>query len=366
MKTNTTLSQNDNGTVTFAGEIAWEIWSAHKPQALKRIGESVSIDGFRKGHIPETALVQKVGLMAVLEEMAQLALMEEYPKAIVEHTIDAIGRPSIEITKIAEGSALGFKITTSVMPSVKLADYKKLAKTVYSKHEKIEVTDEDVEAAVKEFAKLRHHHTLTEEAKKSGTDVPHLADLKDTDVPALTDEDVKSYGNFTDLADFREKLAHNLLHEKENRYAEKKQNELLDELYKETTVTLPDVLIEYEIDRMVHQLDYDLTQAGMDMKTYLEHIKKTTEDLRTDMRESAKKHATLELIMDTLAREEKITAPADILEQEMDRVKTLYGESKEFDENRARTYLTTTLTNQAVLQFLESLGEPIPSHPHHD
>lgn len=65
--------------------------------------------------------------MKILETMTELALRDLYPKILEGEKIDAIGRPRIEITKLAAGSPLGFKITTAVYPKFALPDYRALA-----------------------------------------------------------------------------------------------------------------------------------------------------------------------------------------------------------------------------------------------
>jgi FKBP-type peptidyl-prolyl cis-trans isomerase (trigger factor) len=60
--------------IEISASIPTEVWEKFRKQALKNINESVTVDGFRKGMVPENVLVSKVGESAVNEEMAELAL----------------------------------------------------------------------------------------------------------------------------------------------------------------------------------------------------------------------------------------------------------------------------------------------------
>jgi trigger factor len=105
---------------------------------------------------------ESVNEMMVLEEMAELAISDAYPKVIQDEKIDAIGRPEVAITKIAKGSDLEFKIVTAVLPVMDLPDYKKLATKI--KKEKpvaeVAVDEAEVEKTILELRKMRAHQAM--------------------------------------------------------------------------------------------------------------------------------------------------------------------------------------------------------------
>src|SRR3989344_1148491 len=116
--------------VEIEGELESEIFESYFAKALKKIGENFEVDGFRKSKVPENVLLSKIPEIQILEEMAQLALNEHYPKILEEEKIDAISRPEISIVKLARKNPLGFKIKTAILPEIKLADYKKVSKKI--------------------------------------------------------------------------------------------------------------------------------------------------------------------------------------------------------------------------------------------
>ena len=100
--------------------------SARK-KAVEMFGNSLEISGFRKGHIPENIITEKVGEAGILEEAADILLKEHFPKIIEQEKSDIIGRPKISITKLALGNPVEFKAIFAIMPEFKLPDYKKIA-----------------------------------------------------------------------------------------------------------------------------------------------------------------------------------------------------------------------------------------------
>src|SRR3989338_8215483 len=126
-----TVKKLPKSEIEIEGELEADLFETYFEKALKKIGETFELDGFRKGKIPENVLLSKVPGIRILEEMAELALSEHYPKIIAGKTysekIDAIGRPGISITKLARKNPLGFKIKTAVLPTIKLPFYKDIA-----------------------------------------------------------------------------------------------------------------------------------------------------------------------------------------------------------------------------------------------
>src|SRR3989338_10290506 len=105
-----TIKKLPKSELEIEGELEAEIFENYFAKALKKIGETIELDGFRKGKVPENILLSKVPEISILEEMAQMALNEHYPRIVEDEKIDAIGRPEISITKLARKNPLGFKI----------------------------------------------------------------------------------------------------------------------------------------------------------------------------------------------------------------------------------------------------------------
>ncbi len=144
LKITTKITKKDNALIEIEGAIHADDFMSFKKEALKYLGDTVEIDGFRKGSTPENILIKHIGDGRILTEMANLALSHAYSQILQKEKIQAIGQPQVQITKLAENNPLGFTFTTATFPEIELADYKKLAKKIQKK-EADEVTDEEME-----------------------------------------------------------------------------------------------------------------------------------------------------------------------------------------------------------------------------
>jgi len=112
-------------------------------KATLDLGKELEIKGFRKGKAPKEMAEREIGPGRILEEAADQAIKENYLKAISENKIEAIFKPEIEILKLALGNPFEFKAKISVLPEVKLPDYKQIASQVLRRE--VVVAKEEIE-----------------------------------------------------------------------------------------------------------------------------------------------------------------------------------------------------------------------------
>ena len=149
------INNLDNSEIEITAEISPEDLEHFRVSALKKFGDKTKLDGFRPGHIPEKVLLDRIGEQVILEEAAQLALADVYPKIVKDKKLDVLGRPEATITKLAPGNPLGFKIKTAVLPVFELPDYKANLQKIFSKKENIEVSQKEIDDIILDIRKTR-------------------------------------------------------------------------------------------------------------------------------------------------------------------------------------------------------------------
>lgn len=383
--TKTTINKLEKSEVEILGTIESAEFEAYEGKALSRIGERLELPGFRKGKAPVGVVKKNVPEMELLEEMAEVALSENYLKILEENKIDAIGHPQIAITKIAKGSDLEFKIKTATLPEIKLRDYKKIAKEANSKNEnnqEVVVEDSEVEKVINELRKMRAHQNASNlggQAQQNKNDESTQMDTNDTNKddhqghehmteeehakahakdneideskwPAFDDEFVKSFGDFKNKEDFREKIKSNLKIEKETVIKDKLRLAIVEELVKQTEIEIPEILIKSETDKILYKLQADIVNAGLNFEDYLKQIGKNEEDLRKEWQGDAEKRAKLQLIIQTISKKENLKPNEEEIERDVSQIVKMY---KDADPARARAYVEQMLENEKVFKFLE-------------
>jgi len=303
-------------------ELSAEKFESFRIVALTKLNQTIKIDGFRTGHIPETVLRDHLGEEKILETMAELALQEAYPAILKDEKIDAIGRPEITITKLASGNPLGFKITTAVYPKFDLPDYQTALKIINAEPVATVTVEE------KEIADFLARATKNQ------------AENKTNPPPLPTREQIKNY----------------LTQEKIQAEQDKRRVKILDELISHTTMALPKILVETELNKMLEEMKANIVNLGGKFEDYLTHLKKTEAELKTDWQESAIKRVKSGLILEAIAAKEKIAPKTETVEIEVKHLLEHYPKvSASWRTDGARTYVVNRLTNEEVLKYLESI-----------
>jgi FKBP-type peptidyl-prolyl cis-trans isomerase (trigger factor) len=330
--------------------ISVDFVESFRTQAIKNLGQEIEIKGFRKGAAPETMIVEKIGEHAIYEEQAFIAVNKILPEIIESEKLDIIAQPKISILKIAKNNTLEIKAGFILMPTVKLPDYKKIAKEV--------ALDTDTKASQKEIddyidyvRKMKAESDLLK--KKTSNNLDERKEFKDAELvlPELNDEFIKTLGEFKDVTDFKTQLTENISKEKEKKAEQKRRIEIIEKIIKESEVNLPEILIEEELERMLAQFKGDIQRMKMEPQDYLKEIKKTEEDLKKEWRVDAEKRAKMNMILPRIAIQENLKTDTEKIEHE---VKHLKEHHPEINEQDAKIYYTQVLLNEEVFKFLEN------------
>ncbi|MGB9185645.1 MAG: trigger factor [Solirubrobacteraceae bacterium] len=125
MKTNVT--ELPESRVRVEAEVPGEEVERRVQQAAKKLGQQLRIPGFRKGKVPPTVVIRRLGREAVLDEALRTSLGGWYVEAIDGAGIAPIGDPDLNVGDLpAQGEPLAFSIEIGVRPEAKLGAYKGL------------------------------------------------------------------------------------------------------------------------------------------------------------------------------------------------------------------------------------------------
>lgn len=137
-------------------------WKECLKEAYNKKKKEVKLDGFRKGQVPYDIYVKKAGIESLYMDAIDMAVDTLYAKLLSDpKTITPAATPAIDIKNITD-KEVEIEFTLVGTPEVKLGKYKKLG----VKKEKVEVTDEEIEHEIEhlkeQFVEVK---TLDDKAK---------------------------------------------------------------------------------------------------------------------------------------------------------------------------------------------------------
>lgn len=196
----------------------------------------------------------------------------------------------------------------------------------------------------------------------AGTPVDFEIEVKEVfrlEAPLLDDEFAKSVGLKT-AAELEEKLKENLQKEtalEEERRLDKETLELLAD--KSTFETIPDLLLNQEVEKMIQELKHSITRQQMDFDEYLKNIGKTLAEIKLDFTPNALTRIKVAMILKEVSAAENIKPAAEEVDAELDRLAEQYKDNKEAKDQiysaEYRDYIEHQMTNRKTIDFLKGV-----------
>ncbi len=343
------LLKTSEVTATIA--VPQDDFTKYFAQALKHFGKAVKVSGFRPGKVPKDVIIKNVGKAAILEEAANMAIKDTYPKVLNEKKLLIIDAPVINLSELKEGEGIEYTLTAPVPPSFKLPDYKKIAKKHFGTVASIPVTDKEVADAMLDLRRRRKQIELIQKKVAPEKAMAEAQEVKEADLPELDAEFLETLGGFKSLEEFTVALRENLQKDKDAKELNKRRSEFVKTVVSKTDIALPTVLLSHELDRLQAQFEGDLQRVGSNLNAYLKSINKTSEAFLDELKPQAQEQAKLQLILNKIAEEESLTPEQKTVDAE---TKLLMEHHKDVNKDNARAYITMQMRNQMVFNFLES------------
>ena len=340
----------------------------------------------------------------------------------LDEKVEVIFQPKIEILKLAAGNPFIFKAVIEVLPEINLPDYKKIAseakkKEVFVGEKEIEEAidwlrksrakltlkgkaaeigdfveiefqspqieggqsrkdgfilgqgnfipgfeknlEKMIEGEEKEFSlKFPENHFQKELAGKEINFKVKMNSVKNVELPEITDDWIKSLGNFENLAALKTNIAKSIKKEKEIEEILRVRQEILEKIAENSKFEVPESLIDLEKNRILNNLKNKVSETfKIPFEEYLNKIKKTEKDLRESFTEEAQKTIKNHLVLDEIAKKEKIEVSQEETDNEANNIlKNLPIEkTKELDPEKLKLYIKDEIKKEKALKFLESL-----------
>lgn len=332
-------------------------------KAFKQLAKQIRLPGFRPGKAPRKLLEARVGRASVLEQVVNDALPGRYSEAITAESLQPIGQPEIEVTKLEDNEELVFTAEVDIRPEIDLPDLATLKITV----DPISVGDEDIDTELenlqKRFGTLTGVERAAEEgdfvsidlsATVDGKDVPEAAteglshevgsgqliegldeaiiglkdgeskdftttlvageytgqealvtvtvkSIKVRELPELDDEFAQLASEFDTIEELRADLKEQVARVKRVQQAEQIRDKAIEELLEQVEVPLPEKVVQAQVDDTLHNAIHGLDHDEAKFEETLKEQGSSREEFDADNRTNAEKAIKTQLLMDAIA-----------------------------------------------------------------
>lgn len=156
-------------------------------------------------------------------------------------------------------------------------------------------------------------------------------EVKETIIPELSKEFYEDLGmeGINDEESLRNQVKENIAARKEMEAENKYTDDLLKAAIENMTVEVPEVMVTEEIDRMLRQYEDNLKMQGLTLEQFYQFTNSDEAALKDQMKEEALNRVKARLLLEEVAKAEKIEISDEEADQEAEKLAERYGMKKD-------------------------------------
>jgi trigger factor len=349
-------------------------------EAWRQIAKEVRLPGFRPGKAPRRLLEQQLGSGYGRSEALRTALPEFYSRAVIEHDVDVIAPPELDITSGQESGPVTFHAVVEVRPQITVAGYDGLRVEVPSPEIPEAEVDEQIDRFRAQYGELTpverpaaegDYVTIDLHGTRDGQEVeglsaddylylvgsglitpafdehlrgasvgdvlefesPHpdpeqdpvtfrvlVKEVQERVLPDLTDEWVADATEFDTVEAFRDDVRARLSQAREAQTRASVRARIGAELARLVDEAVPHALVSTELEGRVQNLVLQLQGRGISLEDYLRITGRDAESFTAELRSAAEEAVKVDLALRAVARAEGLEASDDEVDEEIARM----------------------------------------------
>ncbi len=193
----------------------------------------------------------------------------------------------------------------------------------------------------------------------AGKDVDFEVTMKKVDEikhPAADEAFAKLVGKES-MAELRALLRKNLEDEANEKEKQRQEITVLEEIIKDSRFDeIPDVLVNAEAQKMMHELEHSIERQGVPFADYLNQVKKTKDQILLDFTPEAMKRVKASVVIKEVAGKENLEpTDAEFLDEQLKLI-NMYKDDAAIQERvqseDGEIYIRTTIRNRKVVEYL--------------
>ena len=381
-----------------------------KESIIQDFERSVKIPGFRKGKVPRNMVLARFS-KNIKDETISRVLSDSLQQVLKEDKYRPISEPIVtEIGELTSDEDFSYKAEFDVMPEVKLGEYKGIESEKYMYKVSAKKVTEELNALRERFATLLtvdkkaeigdylviDHEEITDTGERKNKkeeqtvlldsekdsfgkqlaglkkgdekeiviDAPYVEDgkektrsirlhvsvkdVKKKELPALDNDFAKDISDVDTVEELKTSIKDQLKKDAKQRSEDRTREELVNKVIEKTTFELPETLVNNETNRIISEI---ASMYRMDLKKMQENEKSYME-YRKNLRPRALNNLKYELVLDEIARKEKI----EVEDKEVDEEIKKYAKN---GKNDFQTIKNSMVENRTIdnLKYRIKLGK---------
>lgn len=153
--------------------------------------------------------------------------------------------------------------------------------------------------------------------------------IKEKVLPELDDEFVKDVSEFDTLDEYKKDIKEHLEKDNEQRQLVEKQNKSVEALIDATEITVPESMIDNEVNRQFQDFARRVQQMGLNTDQYFQITNTSEEDVKNELRANAELKVKGDLVLEKYIEKEAIESTDEELDEQLKEFAKVYGQDDE-------------------------------------
>ncbi|WP_163970152.1 trigger factor [Oceanobacillus halotolerans] len=163
-------------------------------------------------------------------------------------------------------------------------------------------------------------------AGKEATFKVKIHEIKEKELPELDDEFAKDVDEEVESLDELKKKKKEQLEEQKKQEAENEKREtLVTKASDNAEATIPDAMVQTELDRMMQEFEQRLQMQGMTLDMYFQFSGQDEAALKDQMKEDAEKRVKTNLTLEAIFEKENLEVTDEDVNAELENMASMYG-----------------------------------------
>ena len=169
---------------------------------------------------------------------------------------------------------------------------------------------------------------VAELAGKEAVFVTKINDVKRKELPELNDDFAKEAGDADTFEEMKAKTKEKLVAAAKEKDEAAFREAALKQAVANSTIEIPDIMVEDQIDQMVQDLDFNLRQRGLELEKYLGYMNTDMAGLRERYHAAALEEVRSELTLEAIVKAEDLTVSDEEYAEETQKMAKTYKMSE--------------------------------------
>lgn len=162
-------------------------------------------------------------------------------------------------------------------------------------------------------------------AGKEAVFVVTVNDVKRQELPVLDDEFVKDVSEFNTVEELKADIKNKLEVAAAEKATHEFRNEAIKQAVENSTVEIPEIMVEDRISKMIEDLSANLESRGMKLEDYMKYMNSDMNAVRANYRESALVSVKTDMLMEAIVRAEELEVTIEEIDAEIGVIAKGYG-----------------------------------------